>query len=69
MVRAPGQCSFLTGYRRHGAATLWRYSMGGRKWFAEVRPLCVSLDASRVGGKDLLSAVLLGSYSGRHKAM
>eukprot|EP00974_Lingulodinium_polyedra_P092996 9010305-Lingulodinium_polyedra.AAC.1 len=43
--------------------------MGGRKWFADSPSLCLSVDASRIGGKDLLCGVLLGSKAGAFRSM
>lgn len=43
--------------------------MGGRRWFSDIYSVNLSLDASRVGGKDLLVAELLGAKGGEHKAM
>lgn len=60
---------FLTGYRRLARVTLAKYWMAGYRWFHDSWARCVAVDASRVGGKDLLQGVLLSWKGDAYRAM
>ena len=61
--------SFLTGYRRNARIALGQYFLAGRRYFAGVHGRSVSLDAARVGGKDLLQGVVLAWKGPDYRAM
>ena len=49
--------------------TLARYYLAGCRWFSGCSGVSISVDASRIGGKDLLAGVILGWSEGRYQAM
>ena len=46
-----------------------KYYLASHRWFDGIGNLSVSVDASRVGGRDLLCGILLGWKQNDYRAM